>query len=72
MMMYLCQAGRTALIYASQAGHREVVQLLLEHGADTKPQEYFVSHTPLPLPLPPSLNPAAVIIVKRVRLDKLL
>ena len=70
---YEYQIGRTALYMASESGHREVVQLLLEHGADTKPQNN-VSHTPLPLPFPPSPSPtpAAIIIVTRVRLDKLL
>ena len=51
MYMHIYQDGYTALIRASAKGHREVVQLLLEHGADTK-QLDNVSHTPLPLPLP--------------------
>ena len=71
--MHIYQVGRTALIWASGNGHREVVQLLLEHGADLQHQDN-VSHTPLPLPFPPSPSPtpAAIIIVTRVRLDKLL
>ena len=70
--MHIYQYGSTALIGASCYGHREVVQLLLEHGADTE-QQNLVSHTPLPLPFPPSLsNSAAIIIVTRVRLYKLL
>ena len=68
---YIYQWGDTALIRASGNGHREVVQLLLEHGADPQ-QQNKVSHTPLPLPFPSlPLTPVARIIVTRVRLDKL-
>ena len=72
--IYIYQVGGTALIEASGNGHREVVQLLLEHGADPQ-QTNKVSHTPLPLPPlpfpPPSPTPVAIIIVTRVRLYKL-
>ena len=70
---YIYQWGHTALYGPSHNGHQEVVQLLLEHGADPQHQTK-VSHTPLALPLPssPSPTPAAIIIVTRVRLDKLL
>ena len=68
--MHIYQDGGTALITASGNGHREVVQLLLEHGADLQHQN-GVSHTPLPSLLP-SPTPAAIIIVTRVRLYKLL
>ena len=54
MLIYICiyQYGWTALIEASLNGHQEIVQLLLEHGADLQHQNK-ASHTPLPLPLPP-------------------
>ncbi len=37
IVLVLCiiyQDGGTALMYASQKGHKEVVKLLLDHGAD--------------------------------------
>ena len=40
------QDGHTALMYASQNGHKEFVKLLLDHGADTNMQDN-VSVTPM-------------------------
>ena len=34
VLCIICQYGNTALIGASRNGHKEVVQLLLDHGAD--------------------------------------
>ena len=42
IVLVLCiiyQDGSTALMYASRNGHREVVKLLLDHGADKDLQD---------------------------------
>ena len=39
MHIVVLQDGRTALMVAAQDGHREVVELLLQHGADVNAED---------------------------------
>jgi ankyrin repeat protein len=39
--------GWTALLLAARKGHADIVQTLLNHGADPNDQNVFAAHTPL-------------------------